>query len=519
MPILELLESRIAPATFIVTNLADSGEGSLREAILDANARPGADVIMFASGLTGTIEVLNEQMVITDTLTIKGPGANKLALDANFQSRFFLVNDGNALKDSPFSVSGLSFIQGEERAALGAGQRGGAIASVESLNVKGCVFAGNEAAEAAGGAIAILQIPDGVPVNLDVRNSAFRSNSSGAFGAGAIFANVEGSITLRNAVFTDNSAETSGGAATLRAGAGKTLLIQNCEFLGNRASEAGALFIANGEDTTVILRKNLFADNQASLRDGGGAVIRGGTVLIDRSVFTQNIAQDQGGGLEIEASSSVTIRSSQFLENVALAPESGGGGLRVSLPAGGDARIIASIISGNIATQGGGILVAEDPTSHHSADVSIVRSSIIGNVAEGGDGGGVLMLGDGEFKMLFSQVVRNSAAGAGGGLALLTSTPAVIIGSIIGQNRAAQGGGVFADPALELFSSRILGNFALEGGAIRTFGDLSLVFSLVSGNSATIGGGIVHARDTDLSLHGSRVVGNISPDGQQIVEV
>jgi hypothetical protein len=224
MPVLEPLESRIAPAIFIVTNLADSGEGSLRDAIVDANARPGADVITFANGLTGTIEVISGQMMITDTLTIKGPGAGKLALDGNLQSRFFLVNDGDALKDSPFSVSGLSFFEGEERTAIGAGQRGGAIASVESLNVKGCVFANNEAPEAAGGAIAILQIPDGVPVSLDVRNSVFHSNSTGSFGAGAIFANVEGSIALKNTVFANNSAETSGGAATLRTGPGETLV-------------------------------------------------------------------------------------------------------------------------------------------------------------------------------------------------------------------------------------------------------------------------------------------------------
>jgi hypothetical protein len=48
----ELLEFRIAPATFIVTSLADAGPGSLR----DANDQAGADVIVFERGLTGTIE-------------------------------------------------------------------------------------------------------------------------------------------------------------------------------------------------------------------------------------------------------------------------------------------------------------------------------------------------------------------------------------------------------------------------------------------------------------------------------
>src|SRR5262249_13241877 len=42
---LEPLEDRAVPSTFSVDNLADSGPGSLRQAVLDANATPGADVI------------------------------------------------------------------------------------------------------------------------------------------------------------------------------------------------------------------------------------------------------------------------------------------------------------------------------------------------------------------------------------------------------------------------------------------------------------------------------------------
>jgi hypothetical protein len=51
------LEDRTVPSTFTVGNLADSGFGSLRAAIADANANPGADLIRFApaarDGVTG----------------------------------------------------------------------------------------------------------------------------------------------------------------------------------------------------------------------------------------------------------------------------------------------------------------------------------------------------------------------------------------------------------------------------------------------------------------------------------
>src|SRR5207249_2241654 len=44
---------REAPAVFTVTNTADSGAGSLRQAILNANAAPGADTIAFNIPGTG----------------------------------------------------------------------------------------------------------------------------------------------------------------------------------------------------------------------------------------------------------------------------------------------------------------------------------------------------------------------------------------------------------------------------------------------------------------------------------
>lgn len=545
---IELLEHRIAPATFIVTTFADSGEGSLRDAISDANANPGRDLIVFERGLTGTIAITSGVMMITDTLKIKGPGAAKMALDANLQSRFFLVNDSDEAKDSTLSISGLSFFQGAERGNIGAGQRGGAIASVESLNIKGCVFANNEAPEASGGAIAIQQIPEGVSVSLDVRTSRFRSNSAGAFGSGAIFANVEGSITLKSNVFADNFAETLGGAASLRQGTRKTLLVQDCEFLGNRADEGGALFIAAAKDGIVIIRDSLFAGNEASVRNGGAAVISGANVLIEGSTFIQNVAQTQGGGLDVTATSSLVFRSSQFFGNTAVEPASGGGGLEITVPEIGNARIIGSIISGNnaiqgggiqvtgtpgelqvirslitgnsAATSGGGILVLKDSMTCESADLKIIRSEIIGNVAETGNGGGVAMAGDGEFSIVFSRVIQNFAGANGGGLSLSGGALASIIGSIIAQNKAGeQGGGIFTASPLDVSLTRILGNSATEGGGIRAFSDLSLDLSLVSANSATIGGGILHALGADLSLHRSRVVRNFSLDGGQIVEV
>src|SRR5262249_58158104 len=55
LPRLEALEDRALPSTFTVHNLSDSGPGSLRQAVLDANANPGPATIRFADGLPGTV--------------------------------------------------------------------------------------------------------------------------------------------------------------------------------------------------------------------------------------------------------------------------------------------------------------------------------------------------------------------------------------------------------------------------------------------------------------------------------
>jgi hypothetical protein len=73
-PRVETLEDRLAPATFTVLNTNDSGADSLRQAILAANAAPGADSIQFNIGGGGvqTIAPLSALPAITGAVTIDG---------------------------------------------------------------------------------------------------------------------------------------------------------------------------------------------------------------------------------------------------------------------------------------------------------------------------------------------------------------------------------------------------------------------------------------------------------------
>jgi titin len=72
--VLEALEDRCLPSTFLVTSTGDAGAGSLRQAILDANAAPGANEIDFAIGGGGvqTIRLSSDLPVINHSLVIDG---------------------------------------------------------------------------------------------------------------------------------------------------------------------------------------------------------------------------------------------------------------------------------------------------------------------------------------------------------------------------------------------------------------------------------------------------------------
>src|SRR5215204_5798554 len=78
---------------FAVWNLADSGPGSLRQAISDANDNPGADLIRFApAARDGTITLTSGQLSITDDLVLDGPGVDRLTVSGDDASRVFSVS-------------------------------------------------------------------------------------------------------------------------------------------------------------------------------------------------------------------------------------------------------------------------------------------------------------------------------------------------------------------------------------------------------------------------------------------
>ncbi len=112
----------VMAATFSVTTTADSGSGSLRQAITDANAAAGADTITFAGGVTGTITLASDLPEVADDLTVTGPGQLVLTIDGAGLYRPFWIRAGKS-----FTITDLTLKRGRnvyERGSLIHNQEG-----------------------------------------------------------------------------------------------------------------------------------------------------------------------------------------------------------------------------------------------------------------------------------------------------------------------------------------------------------------------------------------------------------
>jgi hypothetical protein len=99
--------------TITVTNTNDSGPGSLRQALADANDR---DTIEFA--VTGTIGLTSGELVIDQNITISGPGSNSLTVRPSSGS-FFRVFD--VMPSHSITIQGITISSGYAGSAQGGG--------------------------------------------------------------------------------------------------------------------------------------------------------------------------------------------------------------------------------------------------------------------------------------------------------------------------------------------------------------------------------------------------------------
>jgi len=203
-----------------VANTADSGPGSLRQALADAN---DVDTIDFDSSLRGqTITLTSGQLLVRNSLTISGPGAANLAVNGNAASRVFLLLSGQTV-----TISGLTITNGQASPSSG----GGIYNDHSTLTVSSCTISGNSAFD--GGGIYNNGFSNG-SATLTVSNCTISSNS--APDGGDIFNNgTYGSATVgvTNSTLSSNSVPEGGGIYNIGYSGSATLEILNSTLNGN----------------------------------------------------------------------------------------------------------------------------------------------------------------------------------------------------------------------------------------------------------------------------------------------
>jgi hypothetical protein len=276
-------------ATFTVTNLSDSGAGSLRDAILQANLTKGLDEITFDSLLTGgTINLTSGQLQITNALNINGLGANQLTIDGGESSRIFDINaeynqrfDPNQVFD--VSIKGLKITRGRDEL----GSVGGIYNRFGNLNLTDTII-DNNGAYSYGGIYNYLG-------NLNLINSTVSNNIS--YYSGGIF-NYLGVINITNSnIFGNTGILDAGGIynlGDLNSSYQTVVNITNSKISGNTAGSGGGIFNSGGA------RLNITSSNISGNTAGyGGGIINFGDAQLNiaSSNISGNTARYNGGGI------------------------------------------------------------------------------------------------------------------------------------------------------------------------------------------------------------------------------
>jgi predicted outer membrane repeat protein len=445
---IEPLEDRRLLAVVSVDTLDDTvnfGDGvtSLREAIFATNLVGGLDTIQFSAALTAggpaTILLTQGELAITDSLTINGPGASLLTIDASGTdptphstlddasflndfdgSRVLRVDDGNDLVQIDVSIDGLTMAGGD---VLGPG---GGIASAENLTVSDCT----------------------------IRDNFAFSEGGGIYG---------GAVTLLRSTISGNAAG-RGGGLSMQDG---RLAIAQSVISGNSGNSGGGIYNRDGE---LAISSSTISGNSARSGSGGGVYSRYGDLMISGSTISGNIATSSGGGI-YSRYGDLTVSASTISGNTASFV---GGGV---YSRNGDLLLTNGTISSN---SGGGIY-------SRYGDLTVISSTIFGNLSRSSVGG--IGSRSGELTIIHTIVAGNTRGNV--------STPGDVIGdnvqlafSLLGVDSGAvitdQGGNLVGTTAAPIDPR--LGPLANNGGPTKTHSLLPESPAVNRGNLSAVAG-------------------------------
>jgi hypothetical protein len=236
-PCLEGLEERSLLST--VSNLNDSGPGSLRQALLTG---PANDFITFNPNLSGAINLSSPLPPINHNLILFGPGADRITVRRNTGGSYsiFQVSAGVFAR-----ISGLAITNGSAGPGGGVGNRG-------TLTLDAVAVTNNSADGDGGG------ISNGG--TLTISNSTISGNTANAEGSGGGVLNV-GTLVVSNSTLAGNNAGAGGGGAIDNQG---SLTLENSTPAGNLAGVGGGLYESGVSGSHTQARNTIIAANTAA---------------------------------------------------------------------------------------------------------------------------------------------------------------------------------------------------------------------------------------------------------------
>lgn len=332
---------------FVVTNTNDSGAGSLRQAVLDANAAAGTNTIGFDPG------VFNVQRTITLTsghiqlaagtigsAHIYGPGADLLTVNGNNNSKIFTT------LGSTMSISDMTLTGGNGVNAATGNNLGGALYNGGHLTLNRLIIKGNSATIDGGGLYTPVSTTIVCNDCLVTQNIANSDNNTTGSGGGAF---ARGSITFNNSTISFNTTlGTNRDGGGLASGQSNSLAsIRDSTVVGNTAATGGGIGVGSSGQFQAI--RSTITGNQATSTHGGAIMITSGNLELENSTISGNRAAGSGGAIYRTGAGPITgggtITLSTIVNNTASAP---GGGLYNAASINQHIVVRSSILANNL---------------------------------------------------------------------------------------------------------------------------------------------------------------------------
>ncbi len=309
----------------VVTSAADSGQGSLRDALPKATAITFDPVVFGAANAPHVIELTSGLNAINSDLTITGPGADLLTVHMNrLDSTVFFVIGTSSLKpvvritalttrggafgiicsfgdltldhvilrDAVKGIAATSSTIHISNSLITGNTDGGAAFGTSSVFLASVTISNNPASSSAGAGI---YNTEGLLTATNCTISGNASNPGSSVISSIIRGSTSSSMTLINCTVSDNS--TDFGGSTFYTENLSLLQLSSCTIAGNNVGRS----ILAKDNTTIMIANSIISDAGVSLVTEGT-----GNTIVSKGY---NISRDNGEGFLNATGDRVTTAS------------------------------------------------------------------------------------------------------------------------------------------------------------------------------------------------------------------